>query len=206
MNITYTYISLKRDEVRSKFVNSVVNQYPEIKINEAVDFQKKDNLNDFFKYLDIENIHIEKKRDPRNYKDSHSINFFSAKISIFASYLNVLRKYKDSDYLVVIQDDAYFSKSFFNDINDLINSNYMTEQIPSARLGQYLSGSIFKKNFYDLLIQQLKKTGIVRPLDHTLIGLSPCKKIMQNCKKNIIHVNKFNSNVGTPPKNPRYLI
>lgn len=201
-SITYTYISLQRDELRSKFVNSIVDQYPQIKINKAVDPQEKNDLVNFLRYLDKEDIHIDKKRDPRNYKDPHCIKFFSAKISIFASYLNVLKKYKDSDYLVVIQDDAYFNKSFFDDINNLINSNYMTDQAPSARLGQFLSGAIFKKNFYDLLIEKLKKTGIARPLDHTLSGLPPCEKIMQNCKQKIVWVNNFKSNVGPPPKNP----
>lgn len=41
MNITYTYISLQRDELRSKFVNSIVDQHPQIKVNKAVDPQEK---------------------------------------------------------------------------------------------------------------------------------------------------------------------
>lgn len=199
MSITYVYLNLLRDAPRTRFVNSVKAQYPEIKVEPAIDLECGQKLINFLEYLDKEKIYISKKRDPRSYSDPHSVKFFSSKISILASYLNVLKKYENSDYLVIIQDDAYFDKDFFNEINNLINSNYITKEIPSARLGQYLSGAIFKKNFYNLLFKELKNTGIVRPLDHTLIGLPPCKKIMQNCKQKIIHVHNFKSNVGPPP-------
>jgi hypothetical protein len=60
MNITYTYISLQRDELRSKFVNSIVDQHPQTKVNKAVDPQEKNDLINFLRYLDKEGIHIDK--------------------------------------------------------------------------------------------------------------------------------------------------
>ena len=100
------------------------------------------------------------------------------------------------DYLVVLQDDTYFENDFFESIDNIIKSGYIDENINSARLGQYLSGAIFKKNFYKTFINQLKKYGIVRPLDHCLVGLSPCEQIMKDFLERIVFVQKYKSNIS----------
>lgn len=194
MNIKYTYLLLARDKVRSQFVKEMVKQYPIIDIEPAIDARDSDSLNYVYKFLQENNITIHPRRYPKNPKYKKDIvvkKTLEAKTVLYVVYLNLLKTYQNYDYLVVLQDDAYFKdKDFDQQIRSLIDSHYVSKD-DSARLGQYMSGCIFGKMFYNRYKNSLQKTGIVRPLDHYLAF----NGLMKPFKEQIVDVKKFPSNI-----------
>ena len=196
MNIAFVYLLLERDKLRSEFVKNVTSKYSQFKIEKAIDWQDDNQIKNIKQKLNDLNINLKTDRDPDLISDIKEKNIKKAKLAIYGSYINLLEKYMNYDYLVVLQDDTYFENDFFESIDNIIKSGYIDENINSARLGQYLSGAIFKKNFYKTFINQLKKYGIVRPLDHCLVGLSPCEQIMKDFLERIVFVQKYKSNIS----------
>lgn len=193
-SIQYTYLLLDRDKTRAQFVKDIISVHTNIDVDLALDADNFDDIHYIYNLLDQYNISIDKKRDPRKLQQSHKKRILTAKLAVYGSYLKVLEKYKDCDFLVILQDDAFFVKSFFNDIEYLISQKYIPNQ-GSCRLGQYLSGAMFSKNFIDLLIDNLKKTKIVLPFDHYLAGVDGYNKLMKPFYKEIVYTKNFKSNI-----------
>lgn len=187
MKIAYVYLVMRRDDVRHKFVKNIISKNNKFEIFDAIDghdIKAVDEVCRKFEHLNIPNVQkFLLKGDIRN-----------RKLAVYGSYINLLEKYCDYDYVVVLQDDTFFEDNFYIEIEQLINSGYI-DTIYSSRLGQFLSGAIFHKKFYRKFIESLQKHGLNRPLDHCLIGLSPHEQLMREYKKEIVFVKNYTSNI-----------
>jgi hypothetical protein len=187
MNIKYTYLLLEKDKVRSEFVKQIVEKYPIIDIDTALDAQNPDDLDYVNTFLQNNGITIDTTKHYRKLNPKT----LAAKNTLYVVYANLLKKYQNYDYVVVLQDDAYFkSSNFEQQIKSLIDTRYVTHNT-SARLGQYMSGCLFGNKLYDAYWKLLKKTGIYRPLDHYLAF----NNLMKQFKSKIVEVKNFESNI-----------
>jgi hypothetical protein len=195
MKIKYTYLLLESDTIRHSFVHDMVRQHPIIDIYPAINARNPKDLAYVYQILKDNNISIAPNRDPSSYSNSVDKKTLESKMTIYVAYMKLLEKYMTYDYVVVLQDDAYFLKNTFEkDIEQLISSGYINK-IPSARLGQYMSGTIYSQYFLSKYLLELKKTGIVKPLDHYLAGLDSSTQFMRPFKKKMVEVKNFRSNI-----------
>lgn len=159
MQIDYLVLTIMQDEERLKVANQILLKHPKFNIRPALFWKTdEDRIFQVFK-----NTNIEVKR--------YNVN--CGKLGCWASYISLFDEYKnkDADYLVVLQDDAVITPKFESDLyQHYINNNYM-DKIYSARLGQYMTGTIFRKKFFDLFFDSIHINGIIKPLDHYLVNV-----------------------------------
>ena len=194
--IKYTYLLLESDTTRNNFVNTIVKKFNNIDIDFALDARNTKDLQYAYNTLNSYDIRISNDRNPKNFKGKYK-QTLEGKIVLHAAYIDLLKKYAKYDYLVVLQDDAYFiNDNFEQEIENLITTEYINLNT-SARLGQYMSGTIYGNMFLPKFIAALKTVGIVRPLDRFLVDGLPKsqRQLMMFPQKKIVEVKNFRSNL-----------
>jgi len=123
-------------------------------------------------------------------------DFINGSLACWLSYLQAYEKFKNYDRLVILEDDAKINKDFDKNLHDnYIDNNYL-DGPHSARLGKYMTGTIYTSSFYKDFLDSFSQTGITKPIDHYLIGFNKIykysnKPLMKDFSKQIVFYDKI---------------
>tara|TARA_R110002020_G_scaffold268819_3_gene484108 strand:- start:46938 stop:47588 length:651 start_codon:yes stop_codon:yes gene_type:complete len=207
---SYTSLLLHRDKARSSHVYALQEQMgkDKLSISSALDSRNSHDMKEIYDLLHKFGIRIWKNIDPNFAKDQKTKRFYKAKLSVYGSYIKTLLNYEKSDFIIILQDDAYFKDHVdaIKTIPETYNENSLS-LIKSSRMGQYMSGCIFRRDFIEDLLKELQRTGIYRPMDHYLLGpevscgipsgvdKKSMKQLMLRMGEKFVEVKNFRSNI-----------
>jgi len=149
--IEYLILTLVDQPGRIQNAENIIAQHPYFKIYPALDYKNNwDQVKSVFKQNNIV--------DNKYNKQCGKLGCWASYVKIFSEYIHV-----KPEYLVVIQDDVAIQQSFKKELNkNYISNDFVIKNTFSARLGPFLAGALFHKNFYDIFFKNIQQTGITK--------------------------------------------
>jgi len=158
-NIYYGILLLQQSQEKVNHIRKVTKRHPYFNIIPSIHWK-----NDLEKAINIFKVN--------DIKLKYNIDYIG-ELAIWGSYINAfmhfLKTSKKYQYFVLLEDDVIIQSNF----RKLINNHYILsgyiKRVGAARLGQYLVGSIYKRDYIKTILLFIKKYGMLGPIDLQLI-------------------------------------
>lgn len=184
--IDYAVLLLKRDQRRTKHVETLIKKHPYFHIREAVDAIKN--------WKDVERIFIEnaikvtRRFDPRPGKYGRWASFIT-----WVKWMKDVAHPKGIQYAVLIEDDVLLVANFKARLNDYLRKN------PDRwyfRCGPYNSCLVVRCDKAGYVWERIHATGVDRPDDHW--SWKSGKVLQHRGPKFATQIKRLPSNINKP--------
>ena len=158
-NIYYGILLLQQSPEKVDHVRKIIKRHPYFNIIPSIHW--KTNLEEAINIFKVNNIKLKYNID------------YLGELAIWGSYINAfihfLKTDKKYEYFVLLEDDVIIKSNFRQLINNhYILSNYI-RRVGASRLGQYLVGSMYRRDYIKTILLFIQKQGMIGPIDLQLM-------------------------------------